>query len=75
MTNQTPTEKHYDVIVMGGGPGGYIAGERLAYLGNGVAIGLGESLGPPGGVAAAVARFDHLRQLYLSGVALIGDRM
>ena len=29
---------HYDVIVMGGGPGGYIAGERLAHAGKKVLV-------------------------------------
>ena len=36
---------HYDVIVMGGGPGGYIAGERLAHAGLKVLVAERESLG------------------------------
>ncbi|MDO5533676.1 MAG: dihydrolipoyl dehydrogenase [Propionibacteriaceae bacterium] len=36
---------HYDVIVMGGGPGGYIAGERLAHAGVKVLVAEKESLG------------------------------
>ena len=36
---------HYDVIVMGGGPGGYIAGERLAHVGKKVLVAEQEALG------------------------------
>ena len=36
---------HYDVIVMGGGPGGYIAGERLSHAGLKVLVAEKDSLG------------------------------
>ncbi len=36
---------HYDVIIIGGGPGGYIAGERLAHAGKKVLVAEKESLG------------------------------
>ncbi|WP_342372740.1 dihydrolipoyl dehydrogenase [Propioniciclava soli] len=36
---------HYDVIVMGGGPGGYIAGERLAHAGLKVLVAEAQALG------------------------------
>ena len=36
--NTTPDQNHFDVLVLGAGPGGYVAAIRAAQLGKSVAI-------------------------------------
>ena len=81
MTNQTPTEKHYDVIVMGGGPGGYIAGERLAHAGKKVLVVEKLALGgtclnvgciPTKSLLNGAKLYDHARHGEQFGVSVQG---
>ena len=72
---------HYDVIVMGGGPGGYIAGERLAHAGLKVLVAEKESLGgtclnvgciPTKSLLNGANLYDHARHSKQFGVTVEG---
>ena len=68
---------HYDAIVIGGGPGGYIAGERLAHAGKRVLVAEKESLGgtclnvgciPTKSLLNGAKLYDHARHSAQFGV-------
>lgn len=75
------TENHFDVIVMGGGPGGYIAGERLAHAGLKVLVAEKDALGgtclnvgciPTKSLLNGAKLFDHARHSAQFGVTVEG---
>ena len=74
-------QNHYDVIVMGGGPGGYIAGERLAHAGLSVLVVEKEALGgtclnvgciPTKSLLNGAKLYDHARHAQQFGVTVSG---
>jgi phytoene dehydrogenase-like protein len=57
MSNETNTDKRFDLAVIGGGPGGYLAAERASQAGHRVVLFEQRRLG-------GHARFAHYDRVY-----------